>query len=362
MAQKLSAAETAGRRWRMYPTRLGVDVYNKLSLTGLTRSAINDLVAIATSDLINDGEEPLPIDPEALCRRILYQGSIVIQIPEGIPEFVDDVYAPSPRLFLQFLRDDTGAMTLIVPQDDMSRAYTKLVREYRLEGGVWQERLVQDYGLGNRAKEIEPAAGEQLDKINEAGLVVVPNDRGLLYWAQHIINAIEEIAATMRSVMTGVNLLPIVSGNVGTADEVAAAVRQAINMIVFPGDVSVDRVISNAVINQLIDESHERRSDFYDALGVVEKDTPNRPVAADREQRSKAMLALVRGLRGKVIEIMSRLGREISFEPYVAKSAEERVRELDILERIKGELTTDEFSSRTRALVGLGPRRDNPAR
>lgn len=357
MGVKVDEGKSAGRRWQMYQTRLGADVYNALTLTSLARSAVNDLVSITVSDALVEGEESLPVSLDSLGRRLVFQGSIVIDSRASPAQFIDDVFVPSPDRFLQYLRSSNGAMSLIVPGDNMNNVYTKLTREFKLEAGVWRERLIENLGDAKTRREVEPAGDDGLAEIPEGeGLVVFANGRGLLYWAQHTYNALEEIAATMRSVMTGINLLPIISGNVGNAEEARQAIESAINAIVFPGDVSVDRVISNAVINQLIDEAHERRGDFYDALGVVEKDTPDRPVAADREQRSKAMLALVRSLRSKITEIMRRLGRVVTFEPYVAKSGVERLGELDILERVKQELTAEEYSQRARALIGLGPR------
>jgi|GEM_PF-2288950 len=357
MTLEVKAGQAAvARKWEFQPTQLGRDIYNKRSITSLARSPVDDLVSFVIGGVTVVKGEP-PLELKELAERRITQGSIVIEQGDGGPQLVDDVYAPSQRRFYQYLRDKQGRMDLVVPDNNMDRVYTKVTRVFEVSGSGWSEKLVEQLGVPGREKTVKAVEGPELVTIDKQQLLVFPGGRGPLYWAQHTFNAIEENAQTQRHVMTGINLLPIISGNVGSADEASAAINSARNAIIFPGDVSVDRVISNAVIGQLIKEAAERRSDYIDAMNTVEKDTPERPVAADREQRSRAMTQFVNDERKALARIMAVLGVELQFDPFIVKTAAERKLEGEILQMVEMELTPEERSRKKRELVGL-PERD----
>ncbi|HUW35306.1 MAG TPA: hypothetical protein VM223_27155 [Planctomycetota bacterium] len=357
MPVEVGAGQEAIKKWQFYPTVLGRDVYNKRSITAQARSTVSDLVSFIIAGA--QYEDTLPFELREVAERLIVDGPVVIEDPGVANRFVDDCYAPDAQTLYKYLRSDTGALELHLPGDSMDQVYTKLVQVFTLSDGKWSEKIIKNMGSPSQRTELKPSEVDPRPvALDMDSLFVYPNGRGELYWAQHVFHAIDEIAETMRNVGSGINLLPIISGNVGSPEQAKSAIRDAVNAIIFPGDVTVDRVVSEAIINQLIRESEMMLTFAKDAMNAVEKDTPNRPVAADRELRSRAMTEFVRLTRGKIARIYAKFGVDVGFDPFVVKSAEERSKELDILERVlaRAAITNEEAKQQMRALVGLGMR------
>lgn len=348
---------------KMYPTRLGRDVYNDESLTGKARTAIGDLIDFVLADAQLPNNLPLP--PRELTERLIADGGVAAQNPGENPTFLDDVFCPDKRTIHQYQRQKNGTMNLQVlgrseqATGDMQRVYTKEMRVYRLQSGTWKCYTVTDM-IDPDLMKTEP--DKDVPDKPEAELVAYPNGRGLLYWGQHIYNRIEEIAHTNRWVLRLKNLLPIFTGNTGTRANASTAFNEAENAIVFPGAVEIHRMVTQNIIHSLIKESDEKREDFRDALKMLDKESVNRPVAADRELRMMATRLFVRNMRTKINEVYALIDPQlqIEFEPFVVKSADERLKELDLYDRLlaKQVMKLDEYNRKARALGGL---RDLPS-
>ena len=341
-----------------FPQRLGRDVYEDISLTLKNRSLIDDLVSLVISGAETDPEEP-PVNLEELANHLLVDGNLVIDtLDPAAPEFLSDAHAAKKGTWVQYARDGrTGSMFLRTRNNNVEWVYTEPMREYRLMDGpqgngwyAWQlhfdargkQREPTPTTMEEAYPEVELYAGDQEQLyVEEARYIVHPSHRGILYYAQHVYNRIEEIAMTMRRVGKGVNLLPIISGYTGPTSEAQAAMDTAVHAILFRGPISVDRVISDAVVRQLAMESQELSRDLTDALNVVEKDTPDRPVARDRELRMRVMLQFVKAVRRQMKAVLSRFGCKVNFAEIVVTSAQERGQEMDLLDRSRVELEQD---------------------
>ena len=345
----------ASPKWQFYPTRLGRDIYNRRSITGLARSTTQDLINYVTSGIRHDGI--LPLNPRQIAEALIVDGPVVI----GPGGWWQDCYCPDERTIIQYTRNERHVLHLRMVDTNQDMVYTQRLRVWELIDGMWNERLYEDY-YGAR-KTLTPEATETaLQQYSPADFeVVYPNGRGLIYWAQHAFNRIDEIAVTMRNVGSGINLLPIISGETGSADDARNAIAAAINAIIFPGDVRVDRVVSEAIVNQLVRESELARNDAISALNAVEQDTPDRPVAADRELRSRAMLEFVNNTRSQLAEIYASLPSpvEVTFDPFIVRSADERQKDMQMYAQAAsaGHLDPVEYETLNRAALGLTPRR-----
>lgn len=359
MPVQITAGVPPRQGWTMYPTRLGRDVYDHVSLTAQARSVVDDLASYVLGGARYRGV--LPLDLRATGIALIVDGSLVIENPGLGHRFVPDCYVPDPDTVIQYLRDKHGVLHLQTPDGNMERAYTKRVRVWRRSGTAWQEELWEDWGDPEARARVAPDQGEPpLVQIDTAKLFVWPGGRGLLYWAQHPFNALEEIAATMRGCMSGVNLLPVFTGAVGSAEELRVAIATAVNAIIIP-DGEVDRMISGAIINELVREAGERRSDFAWAMNTIVQDAPDRPVAADRQRRSAAMLEYVRSLRDTLVKIMDALGAKLEFRPFVVDTPADLLQKQDLIDRAQaaGHLDPGEHRELTRELLGLLGRNTN---
>jgi len=356
-----------------FETRLGRDVYNRQSMTLKNRSPIDDLVSLIVSTAsFGDGVVPA-ISATEMAKALLIDGSLVIHdshsTPSQSPVFMPDVYCPSPGLIIQYSRGKGGALTLTARNNDMEQVHTKPMRELRLKNGIWESWLVtiEETGSSEDVRESnENALGKMFpdglpeDKVPDAQytipedhLLVHPNGRGILYYTQYAYYRVEEIALTVRRMMKGINLLPIIGG-LFKPSEVSEAIMAAVNAIFLPGPFQIDRVISEAVVRQLVLESQERSRDLLDALNVVEKDTPDRPVARDRELRMRVMLQFVHAVRDQMKTLYDKLGTPITFSRIVVTGAQERLQELDLYDRLLGGhvITPEEYKYRAAALIG----------
>lgn len=333
-----------------YPTRIGRDVYNRVSMTLQNRSPVDDLASLIISGTTSN-TETLPLALDDVAKAILVDGSVAILNPAKAPEMMEDVFCPDESTVIQYNRADDETLTLNLKNEDMEKAWAESMTRYTLKDGQWTAETITTNG---RRETIEPLTQNGEDTpwtVPADQLMAYPGGRGILYYAQHAYNRIEEIARDMRRTMRGINLLPIISGNVGNATQAANAILQAEHAIIFPGEVSVDRVISESVVRQLVAESDQRQSDYRDALNVIEKDTANRPVARDRELRMRVMLEFVGSVRDALKIIYTGLGVKLEFSRIIVMSADERNKELDLLERIQGEMPWDELKRRKLNLV-----------
>ena len=335
-----------------YPTRIGRDVYNRVSMTIQARSPIDDLTSLIISGATSVAEKPPPLKLETVTNALLVDGSLAIQNPKGNPELMADVFCPDDKTVIRYTRAENGSLLFNLWNEDVERVWTPIMTRFFLEDDKWFAKVVETSGTNSTETDLmDPANPEIKWTVPKDQLMAHPNGRGILYYAQHAYNRIEEIARDMRRTMRGLNLLPIISGNVGNATQARNAILEAEHAIIFPGEVSVDRVISESVVRQLVSESEQRQADYRDALNVIEKDTANRPVARDRELRMRVMLEFVANTRAQLIMIYAALGVKLEFSRIIVMSAAERLQELDLLDRIAGEVSTEELKRRKLQLI-----------
>lgn len=335
-----------------YPTRIGRDVYNRVSMTIQNRSPIDDLISLIVSGATFEGEQPLPLKLKTVTKELLADGSLAIQNPTNSPELMVDVFCPDDKTVIQYIRAEDGSLIFNLRNEDMEKVWVNTMTRFFLEGDEWFAKVIETSGQKSTETDLmDPVKPKKKWTVPKDQLLAHPNGRGILYYAQHAYNRIEEIARDMRRTMRGLNLLPIISGHIGNVDQARSAIVDAEHAILFPGEVSVDRVISESVVRQLVSESEQRQADYRDSLNVIEKDTANRPVAKDRELRMRVMLEFVGDMRKELIVIYAALGRKLEFSRIIVMSAAERLQELDLLERLIGELPSAELSRRKSQLI-----------
>ena len=363
--------------------RLGGDVYNSVGMTGVQRSAIDDLVALTIGTAMmkraggagkeeRPGTAALPEEPEPpiklarMARELYTNGSLVIQdlaLPESegvAPSLMPDVFVESGRLIKQYNRASSGLLRLNLVGDDVERVFTDPQRELRLgKDGAWTSWKIE--GL-NRGDGSAPSETQQKDEQTGA-LISIPasqlhaheGGRGILYYAQHSCNCYEENARVQRRVMRGTNLIPWLLNSTVTQDQMDAAFGgNPKHVIAIPGNGNKIDIVSEAVLNMLLHEAGARKAELMDALNVVEKDQPDRPVARDRELRMRVMLQFVKATQRDLKALYRVLGYELSFSEIVITGAAERLQEADLLDRaytVAG-MTPEEYAARYKALVG----------
>lgn len=321
-----------------FPLMFGLDLFNHRSLTGLSRSPLEDLASFVTGGIADVDVVPEPVEATL---RLLNSGSVVVFNPKTSPRFLDYAYAPNAETFIDYLPGDDGCIELELVKENMDKVWSTAGNiRYRLEGQSWKPEYIDAKGkvLKDPPREVRLA----MKPIPAGDVLVIPNGRGVLYWAQDIYWRLEEIAATERRIMTGSNLLPIISGNIGGSSEVQTAFMTAKNAIILPGVISIDRVVSNAVMQMLMDWFNDRRTDWYAAMNVVEQDTPNRPVASDRQLRMLAMHLFTKRTRRVLEKLYTGLGVGIQLAPVSMLSIEERMKMLELLNQLLASDTIDQ--------------------
>src|SRR5690349_13400122 len=195
------------------PFRLlhGDDVFTMRSETGYNRSPIDDLKSLILGAYNASGDHFT--DPDKLTEKLLTSGSVVIIDPNTTAQrYHPYVYAPSATEWIAYLTNDDGCLHLECLDDNMDRVWSQSGNlRYRLDGGTWTPEY-----LDARGKPQTAPAGMELKPFSASKLLVIPNGRGVLYWGQDILHRMEEIAETERRVMSGSNLLPIISGDIGS--------------------------------------------------------------------------------------------------------------------------------------------------
>lgn len=332
------------------PFRLlhGDDVFTMRSETGQNRSPIDDLKSYILGAM-NQGEHFT--DPDKLTEKLLTSGSVVIVDPATPAQrYHPYVYAPSETEWIAYLTDEHGCLHLECLDDNMDRVYSKHGNiRYRLTGNEWIPEWLDSHG-----KAIAPPADKEPTAFPATKLLVIPNGRGVLYWAQDILHRMEEIAETERRVMSGSNLLPIISGDIGSQSLASQAFSNAKNAIFFPGMITVDRVVSDAVVNQLKVWYDGRKEDWLASLNVLASDAQaSRPVASDRAMRMQAMVRYVTRIRGKLQSIYAQFAQTIEFEPLIVLSPADLLMWLDVLDRIKPIIGEEAYKERVMMLYKL---------
>lgn len=308
-----------------YPIQIGRDIFNAVSLTGLNRSPVDDLVSYALGGLRVNGNPILPV--ETMAYAFVVDGSAVIVGAEtGAPYLMENAYCPDENTIIQYHRDKHGCLTLKAECDDMERVHSEpLTSVWRLGENGWSE-TVYEY----TAVEVKVTDGATLPA---EALTAIPNGRGILYWAQHVYHRMEELRGQWREVLMGAGKTIVSGSGVGDEDTVRAAANSAKRLLAFPGQVQVDRVTSTAEADMLNSEYQSLKEDWLAALNAMEQDTPNRPVASDRELRMAAMLQFVRRVRNKLDEFYAPYGVALTFDRLVVTSPDDRLKEMDIIDR-----------------------------
>jgi hypothetical protein len=308
-----------------YPIQIGRDIFNAVSLTGLNRSPVDDLVSYTLGGLRVAGDPVLPV--ETMAYAFVVDGSAVIVGAEtGAPYLMENAYCPDENTIIQYHRDKHGCLKLVAECEDMERVHAEpLTSVWRLTAAGWVETVFE-----YTQSEIKVSTGVTKKK-NE--LTAIPNGRGILYWAQHVWHRLEELRGQWREVLMGAGKTILSGDGVGDEDSVRQAANSAKRLMAFPGQVQVDRVTSTAEADMLNSEYASLKEDWLAALNAMEQDTPNRPVASDRELRMAAMLQFVRRVRGKLTEFYEPYGVTLTFDRLVVTSPDDRIKEMDIIDR-----------------------------
>lgn len=321
---------------------LGRDIANHREMAAGIRSALDDLKSFSLMgvDLAKDYVQ----NPDDVAFRLMVDGSAVLLNP-GNPKmmkWLENVYAPSQSEFFVYHPDPRdGLLKLEAPHDDLDKIYsTPFTSQWKLTEDGWSE-TVWDYS----GSEVKKKDGGQTAEA--AAIKVFDNGRGIVYWAQALAMRIAELEETERFVNTGPNILPIITGNVGPIGQAKQAIKKAIRAIFFPGRVEVNRPISNDTVSQILSVLANKREQLLSALNAVEQDTPERPVASDRELRMRAMVLYCNRVRAQLAKIYAVFGEELTFSPIIIQTPQDRLIELQIGDAVQ----PDNWAARRKNLV-----------
>jgi hypothetical protein len=328
-----------------YPVMLGRDIANHKEMAAVIHSALDDLTSFTLLGVDMQAARHFSITDTAF--RLMVDGSAVMLNPPGFtdkmpPAWLEDVYVASPTLFYRYHRQPDGAMTLVAPQLDLDKIYSiPSMSEWVLTEGGWKE-TVYTY---QRGADRTAASGQT---VPAAGLAVFPNGRGPVYWAQRLAMRIAELEETERFVNHGPNVLPIITGNVGPVDKARSAIKNAVRAIFFPGRVEVNRPISNDTVGQILKVLGDKREQLLAALNAMEQDTPDRPVASDRELRMRSMVLYCERVRSELKKVYALFGETLEFSPIIVQTAQDRMIELQIGDAVQPK----DWPTRRQKLVG----------
>lgn len=334
-----------------YPLLLGPAVYDLESITGLNRSPADMLADFAGTGVRFEGNQPpRPLRPRDLARRLVINGSVIVLNPT-LPEakYWANTHAPNDYTIQEYFNENTNDTRQIVlrsvPEDSLENVYSPVMRVWTKGVDSWTSQTWRYQGYKLVEDTNAPSNTIPLD-----GVYAYPGGRGALYYAQKIWRIIEQHAEDAANAMTGKNLLPVFSGNIGNAQKVANAIRTAIKAIIIPGNVQRDQMTSSNIVSQLRELSEQRKQEYFAALRVVEQDSPNRPVANDRAMRLKPQTDHAEELQDSMKEIYTALGYAPVFEPLIVATAAERNEEKMLLDSIRTIIGEAEYVRRIKRL------------
>lgn len=353
--------------------RLGREIYNSRSRTGRNRSVVDDIAVLTAGGAAwTAGKPPENLPPLRDTALALVRDGSFVLVNGGTPEWywLENVTVPLKGLIYEFVPNDSGSVALQLPGDDVSRPYTKEMRIFTQAGGAgaWSAWLAEGKPLAQltqreqRALSLSPQ--DFTDKLHlrpdsgveglDAGNVYAhPGGLGLLYHAQWIVDRLEDIAGDIATSLNKINRLPVISGETGPRNEAKTAINNAENAIVFPGPVTIDRMVSDAVIRALQADADTRMDDYYDSLNVIPKEGANRPVARDRELRMQVMLQYVDNLHTDLARIYSDWSAPLNFHRLVVESPDDLLKRKQLLDSCLQQLGQDEYNRRVQALFGI---------
>lgn len=346
-----------------FPVLHGRQIFNLCSLTTLARSPIEDLAAYATAGAVV--ELPGAIDFDSLTIASIVEASPVIWDADKplIRRLIPFAHVPNANTFQVYLPDRDGGITLCMtrPKDFDSVFSEGGTVEYRrevdsmgavAEDAAWLPRLLNSRGLPDKDAKLDIKAWPILPG---ASVRVYPHGRGNPYWGQNALHRDEEIAETMRTVMSGSNLLPVISGNVGNKAAVQSAFAEATNAIVFPGDIKLDRVISAAITQMLIGEDGLFTERWYSALKVVKLQDGGRPVEGHSALRMAVMMKYISKLQDFLKGIVTDLGGTVKFASINMLAAQDRAMLYPLYKQMlaDGSIVQEDFDLLMQTLIGV---------
>lgn len=323
-----------------YPIRHGSDIFCYDSMTGLARSPLDDLASYILG--VTAGG-PFSIDPERLCYELLSAGSVVVVDPqdEELRRFHKYIYAPSEREWIAYLPDSEGCVTLKCQHHNLDMAYSEGGNiRYKLNGEKWRAEYLDEDG---KVKEWPEGLKDYSRDFDTSRIVVIPNGRGLLYWCQKLFWRLEEIAETEKVQMSGPNLAPFLTGDIGAPELLMAAfAKPNPRFIAAPGNVQIDRVVSTAIVDMLLKWYDARRSDWLNALNAIDNEAVDRPVAGDRTLRMMSSLRFANRVRDRMRDFYTdTYSEEIKFDRIITLSGDELTKQITALQMLRPDLGED---------------------
>lgn len=333
-----------------YPIKHGSDIYTYDSMTGLARSPLEDLASYILG-VVQGG--PFSLDPEAMTKQLLSAGSVVVIDPQTEDRrFFPYIYASSERSFIAYLPDDDGCLNLTALADNLDRVYSPNGNIlYTLSGDKWTGQYLDE--KGKVAEWPDKIKGER--SFPAERLHVIPNGRGLLYWAQKLFWRLEEIAETERLQMTGPNLVPIISGpGVGDESTASRTLNLARRAMFFPDIVQVDRIASTAMVQMLIDWFEARKADWYDNLNAVQLESVQRPVAQYGSQQMMSTLRFANRIRDRLRTFYADVySEEIKFDRIITISGDELTKQIGALQLVREIIGEDRYAEQVNLLLSM---------
>lgn len=328
-----------------FETRTGRQIYEEMSYTGLNQYPITILESFAihggtlkgSGGVIEneDMDENVPFTIPSLANELLVSGSFIAYLKEG-----NDKYE-FQRGKIDVVRKDLG---LIILEDDptVTREY-QLIEHSETNEGYWLIRDFEKYGTEDQLL----VPGTEIEVPFNVVFMYQFGDYlfrgGVLYPAQRAYNRIEEIFLSFRSQTTDNALSLIVAGQVGSIQQAQSQLSGGRKVLFIPGEVTISRVASTHVTDQLMQEVGLLMPLYIRRLQVFTSQEEKAESGLSRRYEMMPMLTYVNSIRKRMGRIYKNelFNLDIDFENIIIKTIDERDKELTYLKRLLNENIID---------------------
>lgn len=365
-----------------YDVRSGREIFECITRTGLNRLPVTRHLPRVLGKTADPGQ---PWSLADIGERLIVDGSILAVDRRAIAGFEASaaglvlqagIAAPSRHPISAVHVEQCKGAT--ADGKEITRVYQRHVASDGVAAGPWWVADYTDYdGCAIRADEFDSAEVEIGEEDGGRGaatpddekrmlvwgpvewpeewVYVYPNGYGLLFWAQHILERIERIAASTEEQMSGANLALIVMGYLGDQAQARDALTSGPKVLFIPTKgASVARVGVTAVIDHLASEAANLTQLYYEATYLLD-------TSKGANTSGEAWSIRLEGMRYYVQQIQAGLKRvflevfnqPLAFANYQVSSAQSRLVETQILDaaRLSQAISAEEYNAKVRELL-----------
>jgi hypothetical protein len=327
----------------------GREIYELDTITNLNRVPVKVLGSfIQGGAKITGNTDIIPELPD-LIEHLLVDGTIVI-FTETLDDSDPPQLLPIPELVFMTNIIYATKTKVIQVQLNYSPDGKEILRVFKLEGDRWNYEDITAYGT-----EDERVIKQSEKGIAAAHLYVYPNKTGILYDAQFTYRRLEEIERQVRKVNKNA-ITMIVKGYLGMMEQLIDAVRAGVDdngALAVPDGSSVEIPKTTTVVDQLHKDYRLLLPAYFKMTNLVEFDDSQPISGISRRLLMQQTLEFTTLTREQIKEIYKNWNAGITFESIPTMSADERMKELDFLDRMKdnSSITKAEHKIRAKALL-----------